>query len=201
MSLPFRRPKQSQTSETIVLEPASRWRCTLVRAGRLELIIVQRIAPVARYRIVRFTTNIINLLGNGWVYAPLAAAIFFSQIRNPVAVLQAALLSTLIGHLFYRTLKQRVARLRPFDRDPTLQSLTKVLDKYSFPSGHCMTLTTALVPIAHAAPATMPIAAGALALLAVCRLIAAHHYPSDVLAGIGLGAAIAMPVSAWLMPA
>ncbi|QPI47685.1 phosphatase PAP2 family protein [Massilia antarctica] len=135
------------------------------------------------------------------MYLPLAAAIFFAQIRHPVAVLQAALLSTLIGHLFYRALKQRVARMRPFDRDPALQSLSKVLDKYSFPSGHCMTLTTALVPIAHAAPATVPLAVGALALLALCRLIAAHHYPSDVLAGIGLGAAIALPVSAWLMPA
>ncbi|MDM5175755.1 phosphatase PAP2 family protein [Massilia sp. DJPM01] len=184
-----------------MLAPTSRWRCTLLRAGRLELIIVQRIVPLARYRIVRFTTNIINLLGNGWVYAPLAGAIFLAQIRHPVAVLQAALLSTLIAHLFYRVLKQRVARLRPFERDPALRSLTKVLDKYSFPSGHCMTLTTALVPIAHAAPATLPLAAGALALLALCRLIAAHHYPSDVLAGIGLGAAIALPVSAWLVPA
>lgn len=201
MSLPFRRSKQSQTLETIVLAPASRWRRALLLAGRLELIIVQRIVPLARYRSVRFTTNSINLLGNGWVYVPLAAAIFFAQIRHPVAVLQAALLSTLIGHLFYRALKHRVARPRPFDRDPALQSLSKVLDKYSFPSGHCMTLTTALVPIAHAAPATVPLAVGALALLALCRLIAAHHYPSDVLAGIGLGAAIALPVSAWLMPA
>jgi undecaprenyl-diphosphatase len=62
-----------------------------------------------------------------------------------------------------------------------------------------MTLTAVLLPIMHARPALWPFAAGALGALAWCRLASAHHYPSDVLAGACVGAAIALPVSAWLI--
>jgi undecaprenyl-diphosphatase len=37
-------------------------------------------------------------------------------------------------------------------------------------------------------------------VLSWCRLAAAHHYPSDVLAGIGLGAVIAIPLARVLVP-
>jgi undecaprenyl-diphosphatase len=62
-----------------------------------------------------------------------------------------------------------------------------------------MTLTAVLLPIMHARPALWPFAAGALGVLAWCRLASAHHYPSDVLAGACVGAATALPVSAWLI--
>lgn len=153
-----------------------------------------------RYRLLRSIVIAINVLGNGWIYLPLIVVIPLLGIPFPLRVVLAALLATLVGHLFHYVLKRRIARLRPFEKDPSLSSLIRTLDKYSFPSGHCMTMTTVLIPLALAVPALTPFACAILAVLASCRMIAAHHYPSDVLAGIFLGACIATPVSVWLLP-
>ena len=50
-----------------------------------------------------------------------------------------------------------------------------------------MTLVCVAVPIVHSAPWLWPYALCHLVLLSVCRLAAAHHYPSDVLSGICIG--------------
>lgn len=176
------------------------WRRLMEQAARLDLHIVRKLTGCTRYRLLRSAVIAINILGNGWIYLPLIVIIPLSGIPFPLQVMQAALVATGMGHLFHFLLKRHIARLRPFEKDPSLDSLIGVLDKYSFPSGHCMTMTTVLVPLVLVAPAMMPFASAILVLLASCRMIAAHHYPSDVLAGICLGAGVAIPVSAWLLP-
>ncbi len=175
------------------------WRMALAYADAAELRIVRRLASTTRFPAVRSITLAVNTLGNGWIYPPIAVALLLSGLPNARAVAVAALLATLAAHMLYALLKRGIARRRPFERDPALRPLARVLDRYSFPSGHCMTLTAVLLPIMHARPALWPFAAGALGVLAWCRLASAHHYPSDVLAGACVGAAIALPVSAWLI--
>lgn len=175
------------------------WRSALAYADVAELRIVRRLASTTRFPAVRSLTLAVNTLGNGWIYPPIAVALLLSGLPNARAVAGAALLATLAAHALYALLKRGIARRRPFERDPALRPLARVLDRYSFPSGHCMTLTAVLLPIMHARPALWPFAAGALSVLAWCRLASAHHYPSDVLAGACVGAAIALPVSAWLI--
>jgi undecaprenyl-diphosphatase len=174
-------------------------RAALAYADATELRIVRRLASTTRFRTMRSITLAVNTLGNGWIYPPIAVALLLSGLPNARAVAMAALLATLAAHALYVLLKRGIARRRPFEKDPALQPLARVLDRYSFPSGHCMTLTAVLLPIMHARPALWPFAAGALGALAWCRLASAHHYPSDVLAGACVGAAIALPVSAWLI--
>lgn len=175
------------------------WRRVLANADAIELRIVRRLASATRFRSMRSFTHAINTLGNGWIYPPITVALLLSGMRNARTIAIAALLATLVAHALYALLKRSVARRRPFEKDPTLVPLARVLDRYSFPSGHCMTLSTVLMPIVHAIPTSWPFAAGALGMLAWCRLASAHHYPSDVLAGAGLGAAIAVPISTWLL--
>jgi undecaprenyl-diphosphatase len=174
-------------------------RAALTYADAAELRIVRRLASTTRFRTMRSITLAVNTLGNGWIYPPIAVALLLSGLPNARAVAMAALLATLAAHALYALLKRGIARRRPFEKDPALRPLARVLDRYSFPSGHCMTLTAVLLPIMHARPGLWPFAAGALGALAWCRLASAHHYPSDVLAGACVGAAIALPVSAWLI--
>lgn len=180
--------------------PCSRWRGILARADRMEMRMVRWFAAMTRFRVVRSVTIAINLLGNGWVYAPIALGLILAHISNAWAIVGAALLATGFAHALYALIKRGIARLRPFERDPSLQPLARVLDRYSFPSGHCMTLTAVLVPIVRNTPDVWPIAAAALGVLAWGRMAAAHHYPSDTIAGVCLGAAISVPVSIWLVP-
>lgn len=188
---------QRMPSDTVV----QRWRTALSRADTVEIPIVRRIVTFTQYRYLRALTLAVNLLGNGWVYLAIGTALYLSGSPKAWPIAGAALASTAGSHAIYAVVKRMVARLRPFERDPSMPSLARVLDRYSFPSGHCMTLTAVLVPIVQGAPSSWPYALIALALLAWCRIAAAHHYPSDVVAGICLGVTVAVPLSHFMVPA
>jgi undecaprenyl-diphosphatase len=191
-------PDCSPVSSAPVL---GRWRDALDRADAAEMPIVRSMVALTRFRTLRALTVAVNLLGNGWAYLAIAAGLFLWGSPKAWAVTATALAATAGSHAIYALVKRQVARLRPFERDPSLPPLANVLDRYSFPSGHCMTLTAVLVPIVQGAPSSWPYALFALALLAWCRVAAAHHYPSDVAAGICLGLAIATPLTRFMVPA
>lgn len=178
----------------------NRWRLVLARADNFELPLVRRLAATTRFRWVRSAAIAINFLGNGWIYVPIAVGLLLSQTANAGAIAICALLATAIAHGLYAIIKYCIVRPRPFDRDSNLRSLCKVMDRNSFPSGHCMTLTAVMLPILISEPNYWPTTVLALALLAWSRLVAAHHYLSDIVGGIVLGAVVALPVAAWRLP-
>ena len=101
--------------------------------------------------------------------------------------------------MLYPIIKRRFGRKRPFQSDPRLPSLLRTLDDHSFPSGHAMTLTGVLAPIVIAWPATT-LSAGLLLLsMAWSQIATAHHYPSDVAAGVALGAGLSYPLARGIL--
>jgi len=185
---------------TTAAVPGDRWGRVLERADTLELRSVRYLAAMTRFRVIRSVTLFVNLLGNGWIYPPIFLCIVLSRLANAWTIIGIGFLATATAHALYAVIKRWIARLRPYEKDPSLCPLARALDRYSFPSGHCMTLTAVLVPLVRSVPDLWPAAIAVLGILAWCRLAAAHHYPSDTLAGIGLGAAVAMPFAVWLLP-
>lgn len=165
----------------------------------LELKVVKRFAAFVRFRSVMRVTKFVNRLGDGWGYLPIAALVvaLAESWHSARRILGQALLAVALAHVLHVMLKRTLARLRPFEYDPELTPLARVLDRYSFPSGHCMTMTCVAIPIIGVAPRLWPWAVAITLVLASCRLIAAHHYPSDVLAGISLGLLVATPISSF----
>jgi len=157
------------------------------RLDALELGVVRRFAALGRLRSVRSGAGVVNVLGDGWMYPPLAGAVYALAHSDPWRVMAQALVALLAAHLIHAGLKRLLRRPRPFERDPSLAGRSQALDRYSFPSGHCMTLMCVAVPIVHGVPWLWAVACIYVAVLGACRLIAGHHYPSDVLAGITLG--------------
>lgn len=142
----------------------------------------------------------LNLMGNGWLYLPLA--ILLPLLRgwgSSWRFLLAASLSAIVAHTLYHWIKLRLARLRPYDVDPTLGATIKALDKYSCPSGHCMTSTAVGIPLALAFPPTLPAVALTWLLIAWSRISLGHHYPTDLLLGGLLGACVAWPISMLIL--
>ncbi len=90
-----------------------------------------------------------------------------------------------------RLLKQLFVRERPFITHTAIDPAAAPLDRYSFPSGH----TLHAVSFAWQASAHFPELAWLLlplaGLIAASRVVLGLHYPSDVLAGAVLGAALA----------
>jgi len=96
--------------------------------------------------------------------------------------------------ILMNVLKQLVGRGRPvvFDRDGAFSLVPFQFDyaQASFPSGHATTMGALAVVIATVAPRLRWPALVICAIVASSRVFVSAHYPSDVVAGFLLGAAL-----------
>ena len=169
------------------------------RLLELDLAAVHLFSRTARSAIGRFLAVAISKLGNGWIYLILAPIVLIGLGWQGLHVAALAGLNAALLHMLYPIIKRRFGRKRPFHVDARLPSLLKTLDDHSFPSGHAMTLTGVLAPIVIAWPATT-LSAGLLLLsMAWSRIATAHHYPSDVAAGVALGAGLSYPLASGIL--
>jgi membrane-associated phospholipid phosphatase len=91
-----------------------------------------------------------------------------------------------IAYAANQAVKLAVRRPRPqlADLPPLMSTPTQL----SFPSAHAATSAAAVHAFRHLAPRA-PVRAAAIAMT-LSRLYLGVHYPSDIVAGVGLGAAI-----------
>jgi undecaprenyl-diphosphatase len=169
------------------------------RLDALELASVRKFVRHSERRAARHVIIAVNLLSNGALYPLIGALIFIGFGVAMLPAVSLATLSILLAHSCYPLMKALFARARPFERDPSIPSLLKPLDRYSFPSGHVMTATAASFPLGAAAPSLVPAAIFLVVLIGWARLAAGHHYPSDLVAGMLLGAICAGPSMVWLL--
>ena len=158
----------------------------LLSAG--ELAILDFIQHYLRCDFLDWLLPKITVLGNSGIFWILMSIIFLwiRRYRTMGAEMASALLVCfLLGTLL---LKPWVARIRPYDLNPSMILLLKnpPID-FSFPSGHTYaSFAAALILYFH--KKSWGVAAFLLAaLIAFSRLYLYVHYPTDVLAGIALG--------------
>ncbi|HEX6707283.1 MAG TPA: phosphatase PAP2 family protein [Albitalea sp.] len=93
----------------------------------------------------------------------------------------------LVNLVFYKALKQRIARPRPYVSCPGIRACGRSLDEFSFPSGHTMHAMAFSLVLVHYHPAlAWPLWAFTL-LVALSRVVLGLHYPSDVAIGAAIG--------------
>lgn len=136
----------------------------------------------------------LNRLGNGRLYVPIALGIVYGEKARAFRILTATAASLVLCHSIYPIIKLFFARRRPCDRGCGLQTPCTPLDRYSFPSGHCMTACVVLLPICISHPAIVPWLVAVWCVLAWGQIACFHHYPSDLIAGGALGAIITVPI-------
>jgi membrane-associated phospholipid phosphatase len=176
--------------------PAAQLHDAIGHLSAIELRIVR--AAYARSTRVQAVAVAIDRFGTFWIY-PVLAIVCFGFVGADIApVILVALLSAALAHCIYPALKKRLARPRPYKIDPTLDEIVPALDEYALPSGHVMTLTSALVPLVAAFPQFLAASIVLWAAIAWARIALAHHYPSDVAAGGVLAAIIAGPISIYV---
>ena len=144
-----------------------------------------------RHRPVVAVLRAISWLGNGifW-YALMLGLLLAHADAAALPVLHMAFAGA-VCTCCYKMVKRSTVRVRPFEANPLVLARAAVLDRFSFPSGH----TLHAVAFSFVACAYYP---GLWMLLwpftvvtAISRVALGLHYPSDVLAGAALGAAIA----------
>jgi len=182
-------------STTWTQKRPARLDCLLEWLDRYEIPIVRMQAAVARKPGFRAAAIAVNHLSNGWLFVLCGIGLLTFLGGSAVPMVWTALLSLAIAHGVYPIVKSYIARPRPMDRDTELESLLRPLDRYSCPSGHCMTATALSIPIVFVMPGTMLVFILLWLLIAWARLAAAHHYPSDLILGGLLGGVVAWPIS------
>jgi undecaprenyl-diphosphatase len=91
----------------------------------------------------------------------------------------------------YKLIKTTASRPRPFEVSQAIAPGMPPLDRFSFPSGHTLH-AVAFTGVALAYyPALALLLLPFTLLVAASRVVLGLHYPSDVLAGAAIGAAIA----------
>lgn len=157
-----------------------------------EIEVVRRFTCQLQRRTVRPIALVANRLSNGPLFA-IIGLLFWLTFGKPGAVAAAAA-ALALGHVIYPVIKRAYCRRRPFRFDATIPSLLEPLDEHSFPSGHMMSCLAVTMPLCLAVPTLWPVMLGLLVLIGWARLVAGHHYPSDLVAGCALGAAVALPI-------
>lgn len=166
----------------------------LLICNQREINLVRNAVKQSNAPLIRKLLVAINHLGNGWLYPLAAIAIVIAYGTSSWLTLMIAVVATALTHSIYPPIKRRLARLRPCDYDPSLNLSIKVMDEYSFPSGHVMTATSAGIPIAISFPELTPVVLTVATLIGWARLSLGHHYPSDLIAGAVLGTLVALPL-------
>jgi len=150
----------------------------------------------ARHAVAAFF-GAISRLGDGvfW-YSLMGVLAVFGGWHGALAALQM-LLTGGVALTLYRLLKRWTRRPRPFRSCDGVIARVPPLDEFSFPSGHTLHAVSFTIVALAWFPALAPVLVPFSALVAASRVVLGLHYPSDVLAAIGLGAILG-GVSVWL---
>ena len=163
----------------------------IARVDAAEYDLCRRLNRGAAFALPRRIFQIASRLGDGivWYGLMLALPLLYGAAAMKPAMVMA--LTGAAGVAVYTLLKRVFVRERPFITHDTISLAAAPLDRYSFPSGH----TLHAVSFTWQACAHFPELAWVLvplaALIAGSRVILGLHYPSDVLAGAAIGAALA----------
>jgi undecaprenyl-diphosphatase len=169
----------------LLLDPA------LQRIQRCDAWLCMRMNRALRYAAILHFFRAVSWLGNGIFWYALMLALL---VQYGGAAAQPVLHMAFVGAVCtaaYRMLKRGTVRPRPYQALDTVAAGAVPLDSFSFPSGHTLhAVAFTFVACAYYPALAAPLVAFT-ALTAASRVILGLHYPSDVLAGAGIGALVA----------
>lgn len=158
------------------------------RASDLELTRLAQKLSDRRLALAYFAA--VSRLGDGIIwYVLMLALLLFGGEHGLRACVQMAVLG-LSSLILYKGLKHISRRPRPSSVEQALATRVAPLDEFSFPSGHTLHAVGFTLVLVHNYPESGLLLWPLCASIALSRLVLGLHYPSDVLAAIGLGYAL-----------
>ena len=140
---------------------------------------------------VRKFFRLASRLGDGVFWYTLMAALLVQYQTAALPAVLHMISVGLVGTVIYKFIKGKTLRPRPYKVYPAIVCAGKTLDQFSFPSGHTMHAVAFSIVVLAYYPSLFWLVVPFATLVALSRPILGLHYPSDVLAGAALGAAIA----------
>jgi undecaprenyl-diphosphatase len=185
----------SRRGRPLLLEERQR-----LREERRKLYLERRAVWIARERSVALWLHgaaawpgivtvlmTVSWLGDGKVwYALIATLPWWGGSDGFTCALYMVALGA-VNLVFYKALKQRCARPRPYVSCPGIRACARSLDEYSFPSGHTMHAVAFSLVLSQYHPALALPLWTFTALVSLSRVVLGLHYPSDVAIGAAIG--------------
>lgn len=154
------------------------------------------VAPLTRIRSGPTDALWLALSANARFIPLLVIAVAVCRRRRSVWPLVLPLLALAIEEVVVGQLKALTSRTRPYLYDLSVHALGPHPLNGSFPSGHAAGAAAVVATLAVLEPRVRwPLALYAF-LIGCSRVVLGVHYPSDVIAGWALGAAIGLAVAA-----
>ena len=163
----------------------------MARIDAAEYGLCRRLNRGAARALPRRIFQVASRLGNGvaWYVMILSLPLLYGAPALKPAIVMA--LTGVLGVVIYTLLKKLFVRERPFITHTAIDLAAAPLDRYSFPSGHTLHAVSFTWQVGAHFPELLWVLLPLAALIAGSRVVLGLHYPSDVLAGAGLGAALA----------
>jgi undecaprenyl-diphosphatase len=158
---------------------------------RWEAGLCCRLNGLARVQAVRGYFSLASRLGDGIVWYGLLLALPLAAGAAAITPTVHMAATALVAVAVYKLVKGLLGRERPYAAHRAVQALVPALDRYSFPSGHTMHAVLFSVMLAHYYPVLLVIVLPFALSVALSRVVLGLHYPTDVIAGALLGAALA----------
>ncbi len=170
---------------------AARARQVFARFDAAEYKLCLQLNRGADVRSVRNVFAVASRLGDGlfWYVLMLMLPLLYGQ-EGIVPAIQMGITS-LFGVGLYKLLKHRLVRERPYISLSGIHAAIPPLDRYSFPSGHTLHAVCFTILATSHFPELGWVLWPFAAMVAASRPVLGLHYPTDVAAGGGLGAALA----------
>lgn len=168
-----------------------KFKAYLCRMHQFDSNMCVAVNHTSQYRMVRDCFRLVSRLGDGifW-YGLMLAILVLENSRGVLPVLHMAI-TGVCGTLLYKWLKAKTLRPRPYQVRQEINMAAMPLDKFSFPSGHTLHAVLFSVIALNYYPQLSVILLPFTLMVALSRVVLGLHYPSDVIAGALIGAAVA----------
>jgi undecaprenyl-diphosphatase len=167
----------------------------LIRLQRLtdrELVWCLRFNRAAHRQSLESLFVIVSRLGDGIFWYGLLVSLLLTQGLSALPAVAHMLAVGILGLTLYGCIKAKTGRARPGVHNNLIRATVAPLDQYSFPSGHTLHAVAFSMVVSYYYPRLAWLVVPFTVLVALSRLVLGLHYPSDVLAGVLLGAALAV---------
>jgi undecaprenyl-diphosphatase len=138
--------------------------------------------------------KVISRLGDGVFWYAMLLLVWSMQGLSYSLAVAYLVVGSGVGTYLYKVLKRHTVRPRPYQVHQVIRLGERPLDHFSFPSGHTLHAVMISMLLGYAVPMLLLVMLPFSLLVAISRMVLGLHYPTDVIAGAGLGVLVATAV-------